>query len=339
MPAPSKFAEGLKSGTFLVTSELDPPKGIDPSLSGDKIKALSEKTQALVVSDNHNARMHMAPLGFCRHLLDQGLDPVMTVTCRDRNRLALQSDLLAAAGLGIQNILVVTGDYMTWGDHPESKPVYDLDAVQLLWTLSQLNSNRDISGDPLERPAPAFTFGAAVSLVANPVLPEILKFRKKEGAGAHFFMSQPIFELAGVEAFFKQTPELKSPLLASVCLLKEEQIRDYGPGKFPGLTIPGGLLENWQALKPGEIRPRMMEHTAKLIEAIKKDGRFRGVHLMLPGRKSGLGSYCEFGDQHPELLVLKLVIPAQSLSSTRLGTGIPEMHDQTKSTGFPFTRE
>ena len=95
MPAPSKFAEGLKSGTFLVTCELDPPKGIDPSLTGDKIKALREKAQALVVSDNHNARMHMAPLGFCRYLLDQGLDPVMTVTCRDRNRLALQSDLLA----------------------------------------------------------------------------------------------------------------------------------------------------------------------------------------------------------------------------------------------------
>jgi methylenetetrahydrofolate reductase (NADPH) len=289
MPAPSKFAEGLKSGAFLVTCELDPPKGIDPSIPGDKIKALREKTQALVVSDNHNARMHMAPLGFCRYLLDQGLDPVMTMTCRDRNRLALQSDLLAAAGLGIQNILVVTGDYMTWGDHPESKPVYDLDAVQLLWTLSQLNSNRDISGNPLEGPAPSFTFGAAVSLAANPVLPEILKFRKKEGAGAHFFMSQPIFELADVEEFFKQTPELKSPLLASVCLLKEEQIRDYGPGKFPGLTIPGGLWENWQSLKPGEIRPKMMEHTAKLIEAIKKDGRFRGVHLMLNGEEEMIG--------------------------------------------------
>ena len=84
MPAPSKFSEGLKSGAFLVTCELDPPKGIDPSLPGDKIKALREKAQALVVSDNHNARMRMAPLGFCRYLLDQGLDPVMTMTCRDR---------------------------------------------------------------------------------------------------------------------------------------------------------------------------------------------------------------------------------------------------------------
>ena len=101
-------------------------------------------------------------------------------------------------------------------------------------------------------------------------------------------MSQPIFELAGVEAF-SNNPEPKSPLLASVCLLKEEQVRDYGPGKFPGLIIPGGLWENWQSLKPGEIRPKMMEHTAKLIEAIKKDGSFRGVHLMLNGEEERIG--------------------------------------------------
>ena len=289
MPAPSKFAEALKSGAFLVTCELDPPKGIDPSLKGDKIKALREKAQALVVSDNHNARLHMAPLGFCRYLLDQGFDPVMTITCRDRNRLALQSDLLAAAGLGIQNILAVTGDYMTWGDHPESKPVYDLDAVQLLWAISKLNLNQDISGNPLEGPAPSFTFGAAVSLAAHPVLPEVLKFRKKERSGAHFFMSQPILELAGVEEFFKEVRDLKIPLLASVCLLKEEQIRDYGPGQYPGLNIPRGLLENWQALKPGEVRPKMMEHAARLIEAIKKDGRFQGVHLMLQGEEELIG--------------------------------------------------
>jgi methylenetetrahydrofolate reductase (NADPH) len=119
-----------------------------------KIAALKDKVQAVVVSDNPRARMQMAPLGFCRYLLDQGLEPIMTMTCRDRNRLALQSDLLAAAGLGIQNILAVTGDYVTWGDHPEGKPVYDLDSVQLIWALSQLNANRDISGNVIEGPPP-----------------------------------------------------------------------------------------------------------------------------------------------------------------------------------------
>jgi len=289
MPALSKFAQILESDAFIVTCELDPPKGTAPSLLDNKIAALKDKVQALVVSDNPNARMQMAPMGFCRYLLDKGIEPIMTITCRDRNRLALQSDLLAAAGLGIQNILAVTGDYITWGDHPESSPVYDLDSVQLLWAISLLNLNKDISGSVLEGPAPLFTIGAAVTLAANTILPQILKFRKKEGAGAHFFMSHPIFDLASVAEFFKQVSELKAPLFASVCILTEEQIREYSPGKYPGLFVPKPVLEKFQSLNPGEVLPRMIEHTAALIEEIKKDGRFRGVHLMLQGEEERIG--------------------------------------------------
>lgn len=289
MPTPSKFAQALESDVFIVTCELDPPKGTDPSLAENKITGLKDKVQALVVSDNPKAQLHMAPIGFCRTLLEQGFDPIMTMTCRDRNRLALQSDLLAAAGLGIQNILAVSGDYITWGDHPESRPVYDLDSVQLLWTISQLNLNKDISGGVVQGPSPSFTFGAAVTLTANPLLPQVFKFRKKERAGAQFFMSHPIFDLAGVEDFFKQVPEMNIPLLASVCLLKEEQIRDYSPGKTPGLSVPKTVLEKFQSLNSEEFQARMLEQTTKLIEEIKKDGRFRGVHLMLQGEEEKIG--------------------------------------------------
>jgi methylenetetrahydrofolate reductase (NADPH) len=285
MPAPSKFVQALESAAFIVTCELDPPKGTDSSLVEHKIKVLRDKVQALVVSDNPKARLHMAPLGFCRTLLDQGLDPIMTITCRDRNRLALQSDLLAAAGLGIQNILAVSGDYITWGDHPESRPVYDLDSVQLLWAISQLNGNKDMAGSAIQGPSPSFVFGAAVTLTGTPLLPQVFKFRKKEQTGARFFMSHPIFDLAGVEEFFKQVPEVKTPLLATVCLLKEEQIRDYKHGLHPGIFIPESVSQRFQSLNPGEVEPKMLEHTAKLIEEIKKDGRFRGVHLMLQGEE------------------------------------------------------
>lgn len=289
MPAPSKFAESLKSETFLVTCELDPPKGTDPAMAKNSIDLLKGKVQAVVVSDNPLAQMRMAPLGFCHYLLDQDIEPIMTLTCRDRNRLALQSDLLAAVGLGIQNILAVTGDYITWGDHPESKPVYDLDSVQLIKAISLLNENKDISGNAVEGPAPSFTIGAALTLAGNPILPQVLKFRKKEQSGVHFFMSHPIFELAGVEEFFKQVPELNTPVLASVCLLNEKQIRDYNSGNTPGLNIPGTFLENWQSLNAGEQRPKMIAHTAKLIDQIKKDGRFRGIHLMLNGEEEKIG--------------------------------------------------
>lgn len=289
MPAPSKFAQSLGSDSFIVTCELDPPKGFTPSLADRKIAVLKDKVQAVVVSDNPRARMQMAPLGFCRYLLEQGLEPIMTMTCRDRNRLALQSDLLAAAGLGIQNILAVTGDYVTWGDHPESKPVYDLDSTQLIWAISQLNSNRDISGNVIEGPPPLFTIGSAVTLTGTPVEPLFLKLRKKEGAGVHFFMSHPVFDLADVEDIFKQGPGIKTPLLASVFLLTEEQVRGYVLGKYPGLLIPESLSNKLKSVQSTEFQSRMIEFAGNLMEAIRKDGRFQGVHLMLQGAEERIG--------------------------------------------------
>ena len=289
MPAPNKFAQALDSDVFLITCELDPPKGMDPSLEENKIKALKDKVLAVVVSDNPKALLHMAPLGFCRYLLGQGCEPIMTITCRDRNRLAMQADLLAAAGLGIHNILAVSGDYITWGDHPGSTPVYDLDSVQLLWALSQLNQNKDISGGELLGPSPSFVYGGAVTLSGSPLAPQVLKFKKKEQTGARFFMSHPIFDLAGVDEFFKLVPEIKTPLLATVCLVKEEQLKEETSGRFPGLQIPGSFKEKFKDVSPGEAETKIWDYSAKLIAEIRKDGRFRGVHLMLQGKEERIG--------------------------------------------------
>jgi methylenetetrahydrofolate reductase (NADPH) len=289
MAAPNNLAAALNSEAFIITCELDPPKGTDAAALGNKAVLLAEKVQAIVVSDNPKARLHMAPIGLCKMLLDQGLEPVMTLTCRDRNRLALQSDLLAAAGLGIKNILAVTGDYITWGDHPEGKPVYDLDSLQLIRVLSLLNANQDLNGGTVDGPAPEFTIGAAVTITGNPILPQVLKFKKKKEAGAHFFISHPIFDLAGVEEFFQKIPGSKVALLASVCLLKAEHIQSYKSGGNPGLVIPDPILEKYQALSAEEVHRRSLEDSAKLIENIKKDGRFRGVHLMLPGEEERIG--------------------------------------------------
>lgn len=289
MPAPSKFAQALTSDAFLVTCELDAPRGTDPALVDGMLAHVGGKVQALVIADNPKARLSMAPLGLCRYLLDKGFEPVMTVTCRDRNRLALQSDLLAAAGLGIKNILAVTGDYITWGDHPGSAPVFDLDSVQLLQTLSLLNTGQDLAGQAIEGPLPDFNYGAAVTLTAKPVLPAALKFNKKVRYQPHFFITHPIFDLAGVENFFKEAGEVKTPLLASVCLLTAEQVREYSPGRYPGLIIPGPVLEKMQSWKAEEFPSRIVEFTAGLIAAVKKDKRFRGVHLMLQGREERIG--------------------------------------------------
>ena len=238
MPAQNKFAQALASEAFLVTCELDPPKGADPTVVQAKISALRDKVQAVVVSDNHSARMRMAPLGFCRTLLDQGLEPILTLTCRDRNRLALQSDLLAAFHLGIQNVLAVTGDYLSWGDHPQAKPVYDLDSVQLLKTLNGLNQGQDFSGNPLEGAPPFFTVGAVVPLTANPIQPVVMKFRKKEAQGVDFFISHPLFDISDGEDFFKEVPAIKAPLLATVCLLTVGSGGRLQPRGHTGIVSP-----------------------------------------------------------------------------------------------------
>jgi methylenetetrahydrofolate reductase (NADPH) len=289
MPTPSEFRQALASKDFILTAELDPPKGADLSVVQEKISALKGKVQGVVVSDNHSARMRMAPLGLCRALLDQGLEPILTLTGRDRNRLALQSDLLAASSLGIQNVLSVTGDHTSWGDHPQAKPVYDLDSLQLLGALSALNLGQDLSGNPLEGAAPLFTVGAVVPLTANPLQPVIMKFRKKAALGLDFFMSHPLFDLKNAEPFFEQTPEIKTPLLATVCLLKREQVAGYIPGNIPGLFLPEGMLEQFKSWEEGAYESKAWEFARKLIEAIKKDGRFRGVHLMLQGEEERVG--------------------------------------------------
>lgn len=289
MPAPSKFSQALASGAFLVTVELDPPKGADLTTVQDQISRLCDKVQAVVVSDNHSARMRMAPLGLCRALLDQGLEPILTLTCRDRNRLALQSDLLAAFSLGIQNVLAVTGDHTSWGDHPQAKPVYDLDSVQLLKTLSALNRGQDLAGMPLTGAPPLFTVGAVVPLAANPLPPVIMKYRKKAAQGVDFFLSHPLFDLKSADQFFEQSSGVTIPLLATVCLLKGEQISGYRPGNLPGVFIPPAVREKFESWNAEAFESRALEFAGLLIETIRKDGRFRGVHLMLQGNEEKIG--------------------------------------------------
>jgi methylenetetrahydrofolate reductase (NADPH) len=183
----------------------------------------------------------------------------------------------------------VTGDHPSWGDHPQAKPVFDLDSVQLLKTLNGLNQGRDFSGNPLEGAPPIFTVGAVVPLTANPIQPVVMKFRKKEARGVDFFMSHPLFDPDAAEDFFKQAPAIKTPLLASVILLTWEQVSGYRPGNIPGVFLPPAIRQRFESWNEETFQSRIWEFTAKLIEAFKKGGRFRGVHLLLQGKEEKIG--------------------------------------------------
>jgi 5,10-methylenetetrahydrofolate reductase len=289
MPETSKFGQALASGSFVVTCELDPPRGTNPALLEQKIGAVRDKVEAVVVSDNPKGNLRMSPAAFSAWLLKQGVEPVMTLSCRDRNRLALGSELMGAWALGIQNILVVTGDYITWGDHPQAKPVFDLDSVQLLEFLSGLNQGVDFNGNPLMGPSSGFTKGAALALHARPLEPQVVKIRKKMAAGVDFFITHPLFDLDTAEAFFKALPEIKVPILASLCLLKGEELLDYRPGRLSGIYLPEGVLADLIAGGQDKVLEKSLERANRLIGMIRKDGRFRGVHLMLRGEEEKIG--------------------------------------------------
>jgi len=189
------FREKIKSGKFIVTSEIAPPKGIETDTLLNDVEVICERVDAISVTDLQSSLMRLGSLAVCLKLKEHNFEPILQVTCRDRNRLALQSDLLSAASLGLENILISTGDHPSAGDHPEAKAVFDLDSVQLLQVAKGLESGIDMKGNKLTGKFPKFCLGAAVNPGSDPLEPQIIKMEKKIAAGAEFFQTQAVLIL------------------------------------------------------------------------------------------------------------------------------------------------
>ncbi|MBU1124738.1 MAG: methylenetetrahydrofolate reductase, partial [Candidatus Omnitrophica bacterium] len=195
------FQEKINTGEFLVTSEVGPPKGIETAHLLEDAELVRHKVDGINVTDLQSSVMRLGSLAVCSLLKQKGFQPIFQVTCRDRNRLALQSDLLSAAALGIENVLALTGDHPTLGDHPEAKPVFDLDSVQLLQVAKGLTQGVDMKGNKLIGALPKFCLGAVVNPGADPLEPQIIKMEKKIEAGALFFQTQAVYDLKTFEVF------------------------------------------------------------------------------------------------------------------------------------------
>ncbi len=231
----------LRSGKFVVTSEIGPPKGvhIDEMLANaDLVKG---RVDAINVTDLQSSIMRVGSLAVCHLLIDRGIEPVFQITCRDRNRLALQSDLLSASVLGIENVLILTGDYPTLGDHPEAKPVFDLGSVQLLEAARTLQDGRDMKGNALNG-APKFCLGAVVNPGADPLEPEIIKMEQKIEAGAQFFQTQAVYDMELFKKFLEAVKHLKVPILAGIVLLKSAGMARFMNKNVAGVFVPDGLI-------------------------------------------------------------------------------------------------
>jgi len=269
------LCEKIQSGKFIVTSEIAPPKGIDVEEILKDAELVKGRVDAINVTDLQSSVMRTGSLAICKLLLERGLEPVFQITCRDRNRLALQSDLLSAAVFGIQNVLALTGDHPALGDHPAAKPVFDLDSMQLLEAIRGLQSGKDMAGKELKG-SPKFCVGAVVNPGADPIEPEIIKMEKKINAGAQFFQTQAIYETHLFEKFLKASSHLKTTVIAGIVLLKSAGMAKYMNKNVAGVFVPDNLIEEIDKAK--DKSAKAIEIAARLIKELKP--MCQGVHIM-----------------------------------------------------------
>ena len=270
------FKEKLQAGKFLVTSEIGPPKGIEVKQLLEDADLIRTRVDAINVTDLQSSVMRLGSLAVCFLLKQHGFEPINQLTCRDRNRLALQSDILSAAALGIENLLILTGDHPALGDHPEAKPVFDLDSVQLLQVVKKLQEGSDMKGNKLIGQPPKFCMGAVVNPGADPLEPQIIKMEKKIAAGAEFFQTQAVYEIKTFENFLSKTKHIKTPVMAGIVLLKSAGMARYMNKNVAGVFVPDNLIKEMEAAK--DKVATSIEIASRLIRELKP--MCRGIHIM-----------------------------------------------------------
>ena len=275
--------EVLESGKFAVTVQIDPAKGVDVTEFLNNVELLRGKVDAVNVSDQQSAVMRLGSLAGCCLLKQKGIEPVLHMTCRDRNRIALQSDLLNAYVLGIQNILCLTGDDIDSGDHrQQAKPVFDLDdSASLLQAARGLEQGKDLAGKEL-RGAPHFFLGACVTPGAEPVEPELIKMEKKAKAGAQFFQTRAIYEPKKFETFMQEAKKLSVPVLVGIMLLKSASMARFMNRNIAGIYVPDELLDEMEEAE--DKVQKSVEIAARLINEMKD--MCQGIHIMAMGWES-----------------------------------------------------
>ena len=280
----ASFREVLKSGQFVITSEIGPPKGTNIEKMLHHIDLLKDKVAALNVTDHQSSVMRFPSIGGCLAIKERGGEPILQVTCRDRNRLALQAELLFAYTRGIRNVLCLTGDAVVVGDHKAAKGVFDLDSAQLLRTIRQMESGKDLGGNDLDGTV-EFCAGAIVTPEANPLEPQLMKFEKKIEAGAEFFQTQAIYDLDKFAKFMEYARKFPVKILAGIILLVSARMAKYMNENVPGIFVPQNLIDELAAAPKGEAINKGIEIAGRMIATIKKESMCDGVHVMAIGKE------------------------------------------------------
>jgi methylenetetrahydrofolate reductase (NADPH) len=273
----SQLAQAIESRKFVVTGEIGPPKGVDLEKCLQDADHLRGKVAAINVTDLQSAVMRVGSLAVCAILVERGLEPIYQLTCRDRNRLALQSDLLSAWALGIRNVLCLSGDHPTLGDHMDAKPVFDLDSVQLLRVVAALNNGKDMADHDLEGKPNLFA-GAVVNPGTDALELQLIKMEKKIEAGAKFFQTQAIYEPEKFEGFMDRIQKYKIPILAGIVVLKSAGMAKFMNANVAGITVPDRMIEEIGKVKAENRKEKAVEIAARIIRQVKP--LCQGVHIM-----------------------------------------------------------
>ena len=277
-----RITELFDNGQFVVTAEVGPPKGIDASHVVKEAREFLSGITAVNVTDNQSSVMRMGSLPACVALKNAGLTPILQLTCRDRNRIALQSELLGAAMLGIDNILCLTGDHTKMGDHPGAKPVFDLDSVSLLHTVCQLEKGVDLAGNALVGEAPKFAKGAVVSPCSDSVDAQLAKMERKVMAGAEYFQTQAVFDSEKFIQFMEKAKQFGKPVQLGVIIPKSAGMAKFMNKNVAGVHVPQWMIDELAADKEkAKAGITGVELAAKVIKECRP--YCQGLHIMALG--------------------------------------------------------
>jgi 5,10-methylenetetrahydrofolate reductase len=281
---PTPFKKALESGKFVVTSEVAPPKGTNLDQFKHHIELLKDKVDAMNVTDHQSSVMRYPSLGGCLLVRELGGEVILQMTCRDRNRLALQADLMFASYMGVQNVLCLTGDSIMLGDHKQAKSVFDLDSSQLLATVRTLERGKDLGGNELDGSVD-FCAGAIVTPEADPLEPQLIKFEKKIEAGAEFIQTQAVYDLDRFKEFMDYARQFKVKILAGIILLTSAPMARFMNKNIAGVFVPQDLIDEMASAPKGQTLAKGIEIAGRMIRRIHDENMCDGVHIMAIGKE------------------------------------------------------
>ena len=283
----SKLQEVLERGEFAITAEMAPPKGTDLSHLIECAKLCIGRVHAVNVTDFQSAVVRATSLATCKLLKDIGLEPVIQITGRDRNRIAIEGEMLSAGVFDIPNLLALTGDHTSIGDHPKAKPVFDLDSVSILKTASILNSGVDSVGVKLKGKT-NFYLGACVTPEYNPIELQILKMKKKINAGARFFQTQAVYDIEHMRKFRALTKDMDCKILAGIVPLKSPGMAKFMTANVPGIFVPDNQIERLKSVGKDNYVQEGIKMAGELIRQLKEEDLCDGVHIMAIGSEENV---------------------------------------------------